>query len=103
MMKTWNVLWVLTVLTVVLAACTRGELRGSTSASPDGRTYLKVVDDNGGMCGPIRVDGKTWPHPKDKAGLIAPGTHTIECGRGGGKIEFNVPKGVVFSFDYWGP
>lgn len=68
--------------------------------SEDGNTYLSIVDDNGGKCGPIKIDGKVWPYRIDQAGPIAPGIHTIECGS---KIEFEIPPRVVFKFDYWGP
>jgi hypothetical protein len=80
--------------------CGKRDLRGSFEASHDGKTYLAVIDDNGGHCGPIRLDGKAWPHPIGKAGYIDPGHHTISCG---GEIEFEIPSGVVFKFDYWGP
>ncbi len=83
-----------------VGGCDDGYLRGSVSDSPDGATYLAVVDDNGGKCGPIRVDGIVWPHKLGEPGRVSPGHHTIECG---GKISFEIPKGVVFRFDYWGP
>ena len=83
-----------------LSGCDDGYLRGSVSPSEDGKTYLSIIDNNGGQCGPIYVDGKVWPHKISKEALIAPGTHTIECGT---KIEFEIPKGVLFKFDYWGP
>lgn len=81
-------------------ACGDGHLRGSVAPSHDGKTYLAVVDDNGGHCGPIKVDGKVWLHKIGQSGQIEPGRHTIECG---GEIAFNIPPGVVFKFDYWGP
>ena len=77
-----------------------GHLRGSTIESSDGRTYLSILDDNGGGCGPIQVDGQVWPHKIGVPGLISPGIHRIECG---GELEFEIPPGVIFSFDYWGP
>ena len=80
--------------------CSTGVLRGTYKASEDRRTYLAVVDDNGGHCGPIKVDGKVWPHPIGEAGPIDPGPHTIACG---GEISFDIPRGVVFKFNYWGP
>jgi hypothetical protein len=85
---------------VLCAACNHGQLRGSFAPSPDGKTYLAVVDDNGGHCGPIKVDGEVWPYSIGQAGQIEPGTHTIECG---GNIQFDIPQGVLFKFDYWGP
>lgn len=85
---------------ITFAACDDGHLRGSVSPSPDGETWLAVVDDNGGHCGPIRVDGYIWPHDIGVAGKIAPGEHEIDCG---GSIRFTIPAGVIYSFDYWGP
>jgi hypothetical protein len=81
-------------------ACNHKPLRGSVAPSQDGKTYLAVMDDNGGACGSIKVDGKVWPYPVRQAGAIAPGRHMIECS---GEIEFDIPAGVVFKFDYWGP
>lgn len=77
-----------------------GHLRGSTTESSDGQTYLSILDDNGGGCGPILVDGQAWPHKIGVPGLIAPGIHRIECGGG---LELEIPPGVIFHFDYWGP
>jgi hypothetical protein len=91
---------VLTLLAVVAASCGDRQLRGTTSASPDGKTYLAVIDDNGGACGPILVDGAVWPHPIGEPGPIDPGVHKIACG---GEIEFTIPAKTVFRFDYWGP
>jgi hypothetical protein len=84
----------------VCVGCNHSDLRGSTTPSKDGYTYLAVVDDNGGKCGPIKVDGKVWPYSIGQAGRVESGSHTIQCG---GSIQFDIPKGVVFKFDYWGP
>ena len=88
------------LLAALILGCGDGHLRGQVSPSPDGRTYLVVADDNGGRCGPIRVDGSLWPHAVGERGQIEPGRHTIECGT---ELSFEIPEGVVFSFDYWGP
>ena len=80
--------------------CGESDLRGTWSPSKDGKTYLAVIDDNGGGCGPIKVDGKVWPHRIGEAAQITPGTHTINCG---GDIEFDIRPGVVYKFNYWGP
>src|ERR1700681_1082128 len=82
------------------ACATKYELRGSFRPSQDGKTYLIVDDDNGGHCGPIKVDKKVWPHPIGEAGLIEPGIHTIECG---GEIGFRIGRGGVYRVNYWGP
>ena len=94
---------VLSVLLFVVASavgCHDRELRGYSEPSRDAQTYLVVDDDNGGGCGPIRVDGEPWPHPVRSPGLIAPGDHVIECG---GEIGFSIKPGTTFHFDYWGP
>jgi hypothetical protein len=88
----------LSILT--LTSCRETTLRGSYTPSKDGNTYLIITDDNGGRCGPIFIDGKHWDHKINEEGQITPGIHTIECG---GEIQFKIPSGVVFSFDYWGP
>lgn len=87
-------------LLAALVGCGDSHLRGSVEPSRDGKTYLIVADDNGGGCGPILLNGKPWPHDIGVAGEIAPGIQTIECG---GSMQFDVPQGVVFTFDYWGP
>lgn len=76
------------------------QLRGSFAQSQDGKTYLAIMDDNGGHCGPINVDGRAWPYPIGRPGQIEPGHHTIACG---GDVQIDIPQGVLFKFDYWGP
>jgi len=83
-----------------LVGCDDGHLRGAVNPSADGKTYLVIVADNGGQCGPIFVNGKKWEYKINEAGSISPGVHTIKCGT---EIQFEIPQGVVFSFDYWGP
>ena len=85
---------------IALFGCDDGYLRGSVTESEDGRTYLVVVDDNGGACGPLLLDGQRWPFKIGEPGPVPPGRHRIECG---GWVEFDIPQGVVFKFDYWGP
>jgi len=91
-------------VTLGCVACSERDLRGSVSPSPDGRTYLAIVDDNGGHCGPMTVDGKIWPHAIGKPGPIEPGRHTISCGSEtyGPQISFSIPPRIIFKFDYWG-
>lgn len=85
---------------LLISGCGDDHLRGSAEPSNDGKTYLSVIDDNGGICGPIKLDGKIWPHPIGMPGITTLGVHIIECGS---EIEFDIPPGVVFKFDYWGP
>ncbi len=88
------------LLVTLSAGCDDGHLRGEVSKSPDGATYFAVIDNNGGQCGPLKVDGIVWPHPIGKVVPFKPGKHTISCGS---EIAFTIPAGVVFKFDYWGP
>ena len=88
-------------LLLVLTACDSERLRGETTPSGDGRTYFAILEYNGD-CTSIMLDGEKWPHPQGEFVQIAPGTHTIgDCY--GGEIGFDVPTGVRFGFDYWGP
>jgi hypothetical protein len=88
------------LLPLLLCACSDGHLRGAVSKSTDGKTYFAVLDDNGGKCGQLKVDGVVWPHPIGKIVPFQPGEHIISCGA---EIAFSVPAGVVYKFDYWGP
>ena len=80
--------------------CGDRHLRGTVTPSSDGHSYLAVLDDNGGRCGPLTIDGKVWLHPVGALGPIAPGRHVITCG---GEISFSISPRSVFKFDYWGP
>lgn len=86
------------ILALALSACGDSHLRGSTKNSDDGKTYLRFVQSNG--CAQMTVDGKIWRHGLGEVGEIEAGMHTVDCN---GQIQFVIPKGVVFSFDYWGP
>lgn len=90
----------LVCVALIGAACSGGDIRGQSTASPDGQTYLIVADDNGGKCGPLLVDGKQWPQPINSPGKVQPGEHTIACG---GEITVQVDSGQTYRFDYWGP
>jgi hypothetical protein len=91
--------WPLTAA-IMVSACSQGDLRGKAVPSPDGGTYLVVDDNNGGLCGPIRVDGQEWKVSLHSPGRISPGVHAIECGT---TIEFAIREGTTFHFEYWGP
>jgi hypothetical protein len=92
------------IFTGAFVACNESDLRGSWHKSKDGRAYLTVGDDNGGQC-EMRVDGKPWNHPVGEAALIEPGHHKISCGwdSPGWVFEFDIPKGISYKFNYWGP
>jgi hypothetical protein len=92
---------VLVATVVGLFACADRELRGTTSPSADGETYLSIVDD-GAICEGLEVDGDPWTHGLDRAARISPGTHEIGCS-GEALLSFEIEEGVVFEFDYWGP
>jgi len=87
---------------ILAVGCGDGELRGKSTPSQDGKTYLVVVDDNGGKCGGLFVDDQEWKFAINKPGEITPGPHSIRCGPDGA-IEFEVKAGTTFHFDYWGP
>ena len=99
-MKGWLMIASWLLAPIALAGCDDGYLRGSVGPSKDGGTYLAVVDDNGGACGPLLLDGKPWLYKIGEPGPVSSGRHRIECG---GWVEFDIPHGVVFKFDYWGP
>ena len=80
--------------------CDNRHLRGKIEESTDGFTYLVILDNNGGVCGPIFVNGKNWKHEIGQKGKIEAGEVQIECG---GKLSIYVEEGTVFYFDYWGP
>jgi hypothetical protein len=90
--------WWLVGLAVI--SCTAHDLRGSSTPSPDGRTYLVIADDNGGQCGPLTVDGAPWPHAVGVPGAIEPGDHLVACGS---EVAVRVDSGRTFRLDYWGP
>ncbi len=75
-------------------------LRGKVEPSNDGLTYLMIADDGNGTCKSVLLDGKVWPYKTGEVGKVSPGIHKIDCN---GIIEFDIPEGVVFKFDYWGP
>ena len=88
---------------IICPGCNDGHLRGSAKPSGDGATYFVVGDDNGDKCGSIYLDGRIWPHAIGQRGQIAAGSHGISCGAPVPDIRFEVPQGVEFTFDYWGP
>jgi hypothetical protein len=78
-----------------------GDLRGTWTASKDGKTYLIIENADGYPDRPILVDGSPWLQPVGLAGRIEPGVHSIGCC--GGEIGFRIRPGVVYRFNYWGP
>ncbi len=91
----------LCMLTTFLASCSGdGHLRGQVSLSDDGKTYFAVLKDNGKHCHPIKLDGEVWGYGLGEVAEVPPGVHTIQACI---EIEFDIPAGTVFEFDYWGP
>ncbi len=85
------------------AACKKPrDLRGTATASPDGKTYLVLDDDKDGLC-PLELDGRRWTARKGVAVEVAPGSHAIECAGTTPGTAFVVSAGTTFHFDYWGP
>lgn len=76
-------------------------MRGQSTRSEDGKTYLIVAESPG--CSGFRVDGRPWPYPLGARGIVAAGTRRISCSDGSNEIGFEVKAGTVFKFDYWGP
>ena len=89
--------WLALLATV---GCTSRQLRGRSTPSENGGTYLVIADDNGGRCGPLHVDGVPWPHAVGAPGAVRPGEHVVECGT---KITIRVDSATTFRLDYWGP
>jgi hypothetical protein len=90
----------LLLLAATLISCHETPLRGDSERSPDGKTYLAIMDRNN--CSQLQVDGKDWPWQEGVRRPVSPGTHQISCG-GESPIEFTVREGETFNFDYWGP
>ena len=87
-------------------SCQDRNLRGWWKKSSDGKTYLVVDDPDGSNCPPIFVDGRALAVGIGERSAIEPGEHSINCGVGSDMrqgIGFNVPAGVEYHFDYWGP
>jgi hypothetical protein len=49
----------------------------------------------------IQVDGAVCLHAIGQAGGAGPGSHTIRGSSG--EIGFEIPAGVVYRINYWGP
>jgi hypothetical protein len=90
----------LVLLAFTFTACTEKPLRGDSEPSPDGKTYLAIMDRNN--CSQLQVDGNDWPWEEGIRRPISPGVHHISCA-GESTIEFTVREGETFNFDYWGP
>jgi hypothetical protein len=75
-------------------------LRGWWTATSDGKTYLVIEDRDGSEESRCTLDGQPWTYRDGQRGEIKPGVHELRCHM---KVGFNVPSGVEYHFDYWGP
>ena len=98
------------VMSLFLGCSGRGDghLRGAVSPSKGGQTYLRILAADACPPGELIVDGQMWPHASSTPVPVEPGVHTVNCGPMdevtlSNGIAFDVPAGVVFAFDYWGP
>ena len=88
------------LLAVTLGGCSEKPIRGDSERSPDGKTYLAVMDRNN--CSRLLVDGQDWPWQEGAKRPISPGIHHVSCA-GDSAIAFTVGEGETLKFDYWGP
>lgn len=93
-----GILFVGSGVAVFLSLPKSTHLRGNAVVSPDGKTYLVIVDTDRLNC---KVDKKEWPYRPGEKGAIPSGTHSVECS--GHEIGFDIPAGSIFYLDYWGP
>ncbi len=94
-------LWRLSGLALLVVSCDKRNLRGQSTRSADGHTYLVIVESPG--CATFTLDGKPWPYAVGAAGLVLAGRREISCSDGSNQIHFEVKRGQTFRFDYWGP
>jgi len=88
-------------VSALVLSCGKSELRGHSTPSADGHTYLVVAESPG--CSTFYLDGKPWPHALGARGLVASGRHELSCSDGSNHVEVEVKRGQTFGFDYWGP
>ncbi len=93
-------------LIVPLQGCSNRDLRGWWADSDDGQTYFVLEDTNSENCPPVFIDSKEVVTAIGSKVHISAGNHSITCGKAGEidqGVEFTVPPGVIYHFDYWGP
>jgi hypothetical protein len=100
--KTLVALPIVLVVVIIFFISTPSDLRGSWRPSMNGNTYLIIDNDDGWPREkPIIVDGVIWRYPVGQSGRVEPGLHSIGCY--GGEISFQIRRGMVYRFKYWGP
>jgi hypothetical protein len=86
---------------LLIFSCGKKDLRGESTPSADGHTYLLIAESPG--CAAFSVDGKPWPHGVGVRGAVSAGRRELSCSDGSNQIQFEVKQGQTFRFDYWGP
>ena len=89
------------LIPMLMLSCARKDLRGQSTPSADGRTYLVIAESPG--CATFVVDGKPWPHAIGAPGAVLAGRREISCSDGSNNVQVEVKRGQTFRFDYWGP
>jgi hypothetical protein len=89
------------LLVPLILSCAKKDLRGQSTPSADGRTYLVIAESPG--CAAFSVDSKGWPHGVGVRGAVPAGRHELSCSDGSNQIQLEINRGQTFRFDYWGP
>jgi hypothetical protein len=89
------------LVAMLVLSCAKEDLRGRSTPSADGHTYLVIAESPG--CASFVVDGKSWPHAMGAPGAVLPGRRELSCSDGSNQVQFEVKRGQTFRFDYWGP
>ena len=93
------------LVAALAAACSRprrGDFRGSSIPSSDGKTYLVVDTTEGARCA-LLLDGKPWLEPSRGRAPVLPGPHTLACPGDGPSMRFVAHEGATYTLETWGP
>ncbi|NKC20211.1 hypothetical protein CWC29_015520 [Pseudoalteromonas sp. S4498] len=71
-------LFIVSLIFALIACKGDGYLRGEVEPSQDGNTYFGVIDNNGGNCGPLLLDGKAWELPLGEVSEIESGCNSTQ-------------------------
>jgi hypothetical protein len=89
------------LLALPVLSCGKNDLRGHSTPSVDGRTYLVIAESPG--CAAFSVDGKPWLHGVGVPGVVPAGLRELSCSDGSNQVQVEVKRGQTFRFEYWGP
>jgi len=89
------------LVAILILSCAKKDLRGQSTPSADGHTYLVIAESPG--CATFVVDGKPWPHAIGAPGAVPAGRRALSCSDGSNQVQFEAKRGQTFRFDYWGP